>query len=182
MDRGRMLVAGGMLVLAVGAGSLFAGGWSAPPPPLSPPPLVEAAQPGVITVHVAGWVRRPGLVAIPSGSRLAEAVAAAGGALSGAELSAVNLAQPLADGQQIVVPGPNSPPSADLPGEDGGVHINQAGAEEMQRLPGVGPVLAERIVAYRDQHGPFENVEDLLDVPGIGEAKLAGFRELVVVP
>jgi competence protein ComEA len=62
------------------------------------------------------------------------------------------------------------------------VHINKAGVDELQALPGVGPVLADRIVTYRDEHGPFKSIEDLLDVPGIGEAKLAGFRDLVAIP
>src|SRR5690606_20272718 len=101
----------------------------------------------------------------------------------GASLDAVNLAQPVADGQQIVVPGPDATAVAgSTPADDGLVHLNTATAADLETLPGVGPVLAERIVAHRDARGGFERVEDLLEVPGIGEAKLADLRDAVAVP
>jgi competence protein ComEA len=137
----------------------------------------------MITVHVAGLVSRPGLVELPEGSRVADAVAAAGGLLPGARAEAINLAAALSDGQQIVVPeadGDRPATSAGTP--DGKVHLNQATASELDSLPGVGPVIAERIVSYREENGPFETIEDLLDVPGIGEAKLADLRDHVQVP
>jgi competence protein ComEA len=163
--------------VAASAGFFFAGR-SPESPPVSidrgPTPAAE------LTVHVAGAVAFPGLVVVPAGSRVADAVAGAGGALPDADLGALNLAAPLSDGQHLIVPG------ASLTGEaaaaDGRVRINVADGTELQRLPGVGPVLAERIVEHRDRYGPFEDVEDLLDVAGIGEGKLAALREAVLVP
>ena len=134
------------------------------------------------TVHVAGAVREPGLVIVDAGSRVADAIAAAGGASTSANLSAVNLAAPIDDGMQLVVPGMAE--SADLQAvsaNDGRIDINRAGVSELSDLPGVGAVLAGRIVAYRERNGPFAAVEDLLDVSGIGEGKLAAIRELSVV-
>ncbi len=159
---------------------------STPPPELVPPVPVTASSstaPATVVVHVAGWVRRPGLVELGEGARVADAVAAAGGVLPGGDLSALNLAAPIRDGDQVRVPAPGeSPPNVDG-GSDGGlVDPNQASAAELERLPGVGPVLAERIVAYREENGPFRTVEDLLDVPGIGEAKLAALRDAVDLP
>lgn len=135
----------------------------------------------MITVHVAGAVRSPGVVEIAADSRVGNAIAAAGGALPEADLTRVNLAAPLADGQQLVVPaalGEGLPSAA----ADGRVRLNLADATELETLPGVGPVLAARIIAYREQNGPFAVVEDLLEVAGIGEAKLAALREAVLVP
>ncbi len=137
-----------------------------------------------ISVHVSGWVVRPGVVQIPEGSIVADAVTAAGGARSGALLDAINLAAPVLAGDQVVVPGPDAVTlGGSAPGTgDGHISLNRADAAQLQDLPGVGPVLAERIIAYRDANGPFQTVEDLLDVPGIGEAKLAAMRDLISVP
>ncbi len=141
---------------------------------------------GTITVHVGGWVALPGLVDLAADARVAEAIAAAGGALPGALMEAINLAEPARDGMQIIVPGPETTSgggeSGGLPSNDRRVHLNQATAAELDDLPGIGPVIAERIVAHRTENGPFTAVEDLLDVPGIGESKLASLRDLVVVP
>lgn len=149
------------------------------------PPRIEIAPArttaGSITVHVSGSVASPGLVHLAAGSRVADAVVAAGGALPGADLTALNLAAPISDGQQLVVP-VLSPTGGPAVSSDGRVRINTADAAALEGLPGVGPVLAERIVSYRDSHGPFATVEDLLDVPGIGEAKLAAMRDAVIVP
>lgn len=133
-----------------------------------------------MTVYVSGAVLHPGLVEVRAPARIADAIAAAGGALGYAALSGVNLAAPIMDGQQIVVPSiaANAPDAV----QDGRVAINLAGAGELEALPGVGPVLAQRIYDYREKNGPFETVEDLLDVPGIGEGKLASIREAVIVP
>ena len=137
-----------------------------------------------ISVHVSGWVVSPGVVEVLQGSIVADAIAAAGGARSGAGLDSINLASPVLAGDQVVVPGPGgatfSGPAAST--DDGLIPLNRADATQLQDLPGVGPVLAERIVAYRDANGPFQAVEDLLEVPGIGEAKLAAMRDLVTVP
>ena len=145
---------------------------------------------------MSGAVANPGVVSVPSGARVADAVAAAGGVDRSADVTAINLAAPLADGDQVVVP--QAPAGAEgrtwpdrrrwaLAGRSSGgtgdkVALNQAGPAELETLPGVGPVIAQRIVAHREANGPFRAVEDLLDVPGIGEATLAGFRDLVVVP
>ena len=110
----------------------------------------------------------PGVVSLPEGSLAADAVAAAGGLLPGALADSVNLAAPVSDGAQLIVPGPNSDvPAVEGKGAAGGglVAVNRATAAELEVLPGVGPVLAERIVAYRDQNGPFSQVEDLLGLP-----------------
>lgn len=145
--------------------------------------VVEAVGPRVtvsqlLDVHVAGWVGNPGVVQVPAGSIVADAISAAGGLRPGAGVEAINLAATLADGDQVVVPGPSQAPSVD-PAQDGPLSLNRATAGQLQDLPGVGPVLAQRIVDHRDANGRFETVEDLLEVPGIGEAKLAGLRDLV---
>jgi competence protein ComEA len=148
-------------------------------------PRVEVASPRpdmtTITVHVSGAVAAPGLVSLSSGSRVADAVLAAGGALPGADLGSLNLAAPLVDGQQLVVPH-QMPADGAAVASDGRVRINTADATALEALPGVGPVLAQRIVAHREAHGAFSTVEDLLEVPGIGESKLAALRDSVIVP
>lgn len=189
MDR-RWLLAGAVAVLALGAGAWYGRGVAVPAAPVAPVPRSQAA--GVPTtsvglaVHVTGWVVRPGVVEVVAGSRVGDALAAAGGARPGAALDSVNLAESLVDGQQVVVPGPGQeqPRSGgSSAGKTGGpIRLNSATAQELESLPGVGPVLAERIVAQRESRGPFETVEDLLEVSGIGESKLASIRDLVVVP
>jgi len=167
-------------VLAAAGIGLWYFGRAPAPPPLSTS-RDQATVRGVITIHVAGAVRVPGLVEVDRQSRVADAIAAAGGALPDADLRGVNLAAPLSDGQQLAVPSFDGDGSA-AASVDGRVRVNVAGVEELQRLPGVGPVLAERIVAHREAYGPFSVVEDLLDVSGIGEGKLAALRDAVLVP
>lgn len=191
MDR-RWLVALMVAATAVAAGVWFGRGVAVPRDGKSIPTFTQATsssevteRAGGIVVHVAGWVESPGLVQLADGARVGDALAAAGGVRSGASLGAVNLAQLLSDGEQVFVPGPDQPaPVGETAagGDDGVVHLNTAGVEELERLPGVGPVLAERILTHRDEMGPFETVEDLLEVSGIGEAKLASIRDLVAVP
>ena len=144
------------------------------------PRLTTTVTRSLIDVHVAGWVRSPGVVQLPEGSIVADAIEAAGGFRAGASAHTLNLAAPLIGGDQVYVSGPGE----QLPGpvEDGKVAVNRATASDLEKLPGVGPVLAERIVAYRDANGPFQEVEDLLDVPGIGESKLASMRDMVRIP
>ena len=150
------------------------------------PEVAPSSGAQFIEVHVAGWVISPGVVSVAEGSNVAEAIDAAGGLRPGASAAAVNLAAEVVEGQQIVIPGPEetAEPGETGPGfgADGRVSINRATIAELDTLPGVGPVLAERIVAHRDQNGPFAEAEDLLDVPGIGEAKLASIRDLIVIP
>lgn len=167
-------------VVALAGGALLL--W--PSNAASPPPLeiVAGQRPeSRVTVHVSGAVARPGLVSLLPGARIADAIVAAGGARPDAVLTAMNLAAPVVNGQQLVVPaGGAGDPGTVSP--DGRVAINTADATALEALPGVGPVLAQRIVEHRTSHGPFGVVEDLLDVPGIGEAKLAALREMVLVP
>lgn len=136
----------------------------------------------MLVVHVAGEVRRPGIVRLAAGSRVVDAIEAAGGATPTAVLAGVNLAAAVVDGSQIVVPSSASGGLAAPAVDDGIVVVNRATATELESLPGVGPVLAERILSHREEHGPFDTVEDLLDVSGIGEATLARLRPLVRIP
>lgn len=186
------------MILVVGAGialTLAFAFWHRPqaPPASSPAPPAttrsaspETAPSHYVTVHVSGAVARPGLVAVPEGARVADALAAAGGVRPGGNLGSINLAARLLDGTHVVVPwiGDGPAPSAGDPSgrsPDPSVEINTAGADRLTDLPGVGPVLANRILSYRETHGPFEVLEDLLDVPGIGEGKLADLRDHAVV-
>jgi competence protein ComEA len=181
-NRNVIVVAAALMLVAVAAG---AGVGVIRRTPL-PAPLGTSPSSGtsvdrtVIDVHVAGWVTNPGVVTVDEGSIVADAIAAAGGLRPGAAANAVNLAATLVPGQQVVVPGPESSNGANPVDDAGGlVSLNHATASDLETLPGVGPVLAERIVSFRESHGPFEQVEDLLEVPGIGEAKLASMRDLV---
>jgi competence protein ComEA len=151
------------------------------------PSVGEAANTSrTVVVSVVGSVVRPGLVTLPSGSRVADAVQAAGGLVPPADQASVNLAALVTDGQQIAVGAPGAPSapagasggSAAAPG--GKLNLNTATAAELDALPGVGPVLAQRIVDHRDQ-GPFTSVDQLDDVPGIGPARAAELAKLVTV-
>ncbi len=179
MQRLSVFASVGLVLLAAAAGWWF--GQDTPgPEPI--PVMTLPAAPGreALTVYVAGAVRSPGLVEVPDGARVADAIAAAGGALPTATLAGVNLAAPLADGMQVTVP--DEAVEQVAAGGDAKVRVNQASVSDLEQLPGVGPVLAARIAAYRDEHGPFATVEDLLDVPGIGEGKLDAMRDAVQVP
>lgn len=146
-------------------------------------------SPSPILVDVAGWVRRPGVYEFTPGARVIDAIEAAGGPRRGAVLEALNLAAPLVDGAQILVPKRGQTPPASTggttstgAGAPGGlIDVNTASAAELEALPGIGEVLAQRIVDHRTEHGPFSSVEDLLDVSGIGEAILEDIRDLVTV-
>lgn len=146
--------------------------------PRTPSPA-PGAKP-VLVVDVAGKVRKPGLRRLPAGSRVADAVAAAGGALPGTDTSALNLARPLGDGEQIVVgrpvPAPGAPGGA---AASGPISLSAATAEQLDALPGVGPVLARHIIDYRSQHGGFSSVEQLRDVNGIGDRRFSDLKPLV---
>lgn len=146
---------------------------------------------GPVIVDVTGWVRKPGVYEFPAGSRVIDAIERAGGPRKHAELAVLNLAAPLADGQQIVVPkqgeavpvpgvsGPATSTSG-VPGATGPlVNVNTADAIQLETLPGVGPVLASSIIQHRTEHGPFTTVEQLEDVSGIGPATLEKLRPLV---
>ncbi|MGW3241753.1 ComEA family DNA-binding protein [Streptomyces sp. NPDC001070] len=153
--------------------------------PAAVAPRVPRPAPGaapVLVVDIAGKVRRPGLRRLPAGSRVADALAAAGGALPGTDTSALNLARLLADGEQIVVGRPAGPPSAAIPGAaaaTGPLSLSAATAEQLDALPGVGPVLARHIIDYRTRHGGFTSVEQLRDVNGIGDRRFSDLKSLV---
>jgi competence protein ComEA len=187
MNRAQGIASLALIVVAVAAGLWW--GRVDTQVPLSPATwptdagLPTSTSESLITVHVAGHVRRPGLVAISEGSRVADAIAAAGGLMPGARAESVNLAAPVADGERVVVSGPGEASETNISeGSEGKLHLNAATAAELDALPGVGPVIAQRIVTFRDENGPFGSVDDLLDVPGIGEAKLADLRDRVQVP
>lgn len=148
-------------------------------------PSAAASIADVVTVHVIGRVRRPGVVTLPFGSRVADAVAAAGGVKEGATSGDLNLARVLVDGEQVVVGRRTATPGASdgspTTSSGGAVNLNTASATQLEELPGVGPVLAGRIVAWREANGPFASVEILGEVTGIGDALLAQLRPLVVV-
>jgi len=151
--------------------------------------VVDATPTGVtassadLYVHVSGAVRAPGLYVLPQGSRVVDAVAAAGGFAEDADRDAINLARAVTDGEQLPVPRVGeSPAAAAAPGAaDARVNLNTADATQLEELPRIGPALAERIVAWRDDNGRFTSVDDLLAVPGIGDKMLSSLRDLVTV-
>lgn len=173
-------------------GSAGAGAPAAPTPPAR------------VVVHVAGQVREPGVVELPAGARVQQALEAAGGVAGDADTGRLNLARVLVDGERVWVPAPGEevpavlgpeagpagppgtpgsvPPAAGAdPPSSGPLDLNTADAAALDTLPGIGPVLAERIVAWRTENGAFTAVEDLLEVSGIGEAVLGDVRDLVTV-
>lgn len=140
--------------------------------------LSPEAERGEIFVHVAGAVARPGLYRLPRGARVGEAVALAGGFREEADRGAVNLARVLRDGEQVRIPARSGVP----PEGNGVLDLNAASLEELERIPGVGPVLAKRIVEHREKQGPFGSPEDLLRVPGIGPSKLREIKAFLGLP
>jgi competence protein ComEA len=186
-------IAGLMVVLAAVLGG--AGLWYARS--LPKPVTIAEAGPGaaqgsspspavMLIVDVAGAVREPGVYEFVEGDRVIDAIERAGGPMPKADLSLLNLAAPLTDGTQILVPKAGPPgavaPGGATPGSSGGLlNVNTASATELEALPGIGEVLAATIVEYRTQNGPFSSVEDLMDVSGIGPATLDEIRDQVTV-
>lgn len=184
--------------LGIGFFALRQGTGPAPVEILPPAPTATAAPTttaALIRVYVSGAVRHPAVYELPPDSIIDDAVRAAGGFSASADPVAVNLAQPLFDGMQIYVPEVAeviAPPPVTAGGSGGVpsrfspelftglVDINRANAAELESLPGIGPSLSAQIIAYREANGPFATVEMLLEVPGIGDAKLAAIRDLVV--
>lgn len=150
----------------------------------SEPDAVRAPE---LFVHVSGAVAAPGLYRLTDGSRVVDAIAAAGGFADGADEAGVNLARPMSDGEQLVVPvvGAEAPDGPDGgaggSGGDGKIDLNRATAAELDTLPRIGPALAARIIEWRETNGRFTSVDDLLAVPGIGDKMLEALRPLVRV-
>jgi competence protein ComEA len=154
--------------------------------PAAPAVRLEPRPAGTALVHVAGAVRSPGVYRLREGERIQDAVRRAGGARTGADLNAINLAAKVADGQQVVVPrrGAVAAAASAAPGGAGGaggppaapVSLNTATAEQLDTLDGVGPATAAKILEYRRQHGGFRSVDDLGEIPGIGPKRLAALR------
>lgn len=193
-----------VLVVAAIAVAVGAAWWRSGTPAPALPPLPSGPRPEPtpttnpaavdLVVHVVGAVRTPGVVRLRDGTRVIDAVTAAGGALPRADLGALNLAARLTDGVRIVVPRVGEAPPPRLPGDAGGgagpavgggdsgpIDVNRATAEELDSLPGVGPATAAAIVREREINGPFRSPDDLERVRGIGPAKLATLRDLVRV-
>jgi competence protein ComEA len=151
------------------------------------PAVVRSTPPSDVVVDVAGKVRHPGLYQLPSGARVDDAVRRAGGPLAGVDLASLNLAARVVDGQQIVVglpPGAGAGAAGSGPAPGGAtapVNLNAASLDELETLPGVGPVLAQHILDWRTAHGSFASVDQLNDVPGIGDVKFGALHELVTV-
>jgi competence protein ComEA len=177
-----LLILAGRLLLRPGASASVR---VAPVVPAGTVASPSAAAKAVV-VDVVGAVRRPGLYRLTEGARIADALDRAGGATPRAQLELVNLAAPIADGEQIVVPrrGAAAPTAAGGSGTASGtptgpVHLNTATLEQLDALPGVGPVTAQKILDYRQEHGAFGSVDELDAIPGIGPARLGQLRELV---
>lgn len=157
------------------AGAAARAGPASAGPSAAPPPLV---------VDVAGWVRHPGVYQLEKGDRIIDALQAAGGAKPGADLRPLNLAALLQDAQQVLVPRRGSGGQAGgggAGGPGGKINLNTATLDQLESLPGIGEVIGQRILDYRQQHGPFHSVDDLLNVSGIGPSHLADVKDLVAV-
>jgi competence protein ComEA len=191
LSRRRILVAIGCLVLLLFVGSKLLArpqAEAALAPPAAPPAETATTATRVV-VDVVGAVRRPGLYRLEQGTRIADAVSRAGGATQKADLALINLAAPLADGEQVVVPkrgaaavaAPAGGAAGSVAGapSTGPVHLSTATLEQLDSLPGIGPVTAQKILDYRQKHGAFTSVDELDAVPGIGPARLDQLKDLV---
>jgi competence protein ComEA len=185
---------GGAPIAAAGSSGASASGSGAGEPGEADSVRISRPAGQGSVVHVAGAVRRPGVYRLPAGARVQDAVERAGGAREKGDVNAINLAAKVVDGQQIVVPSraPNGAGAAvaagaagtaaagGAPGQTGPpVSLNSATAEQLDTLDGVGPATAQKIIAWRTQHGGFRSVADLGQVPGIGPKKLAALRDKV---
>ena len=177
-----------VLVLVLVVRHLGGSGGATAGPVVTPLRASAPARPAVaklLVIDVAGAVRRPGLYRLRAGSRIDDAIAAAGGPTAKAQLDAVNLAAPVADGEQVVVPGRGAGGAAASPPAAGSspsapLDLNTATLEQLDGLPGIGPVTAQKILDYRRVHGAFHSVAELEGVPGIGAGRLAQLKGLVI--
>jgi competence protein ComEA len=184
MEHRRLLVIGvaAAAVVLLLLHVLHHGSAARPIPPLRVATHARAPTAAQLVVDVAGAVRRPGLYHLAGGTRIADALAAAGGATARADVTLVNLAAPLADGEQVLVPvhGEAAAAGDATPSSTAPLDLNTASAEQLDTLPGVGPATAQKIIDYRQAHGPFRSVEELEAIPGIGPSKLAQLKGLVI--
>jgi competence protein ComEA len=129
-----------------------------------------------VVVHVAGAVERPGVYRLPTGSRVTDAVGRAGGFARGANRDGINLAARLSDGQQVVVPGPGTATASAPGGQSGPVSLGSATVEQLDQIDGIGPVTAQKIIEFRDEHGGLSSINQLDEVDGIGPATMEALR------
>ena len=173
----------GLIVLSAAVGWGILQGKSAPVETVSLGAESTPENSGAIYVHVLGEVQSPGVYVLDASARLVDGLAAAGGTEQKADLSAVNLARPLTDGEQIIVPRKGKKDDETAPGEstDGKIDLNTADLAALETLPGIGPAIGQRIIDWREENGRFASPDDLLAVSGIGEKLLADLRDAVRV-
>lgn len=176
------------LVVFAGLVALLAVGywWLSAPSSTATVPVARvttvASAPASVVVDIEGAVRRPGVIRLRAGARVIDAITAAGGLREG-QRAVVNMARPLVDGEQIVIgaSAASAPVAGGSAAASGRVDINTASVAQLDALPGIGAVLAQRIVDHREQHGPFKALRDLLDVSGIGDAKYADLADAITI-
>jgi competence protein ComEA len=186
LEQHRTAILVSVAILIAASVALFAFRWRQPTEiTIHPPP--PSATPGPIRVYISGAVNHPDVYSLPAGTIIKDAITLAGGAVGDADLNRVNLAQPLTDGQQIYVPRLGEAPLIELqegtaaPVLTGPINLNTATQAELESLPGIGPALAERIIRYREQNGPFARIEDIQNVSGIGPSIFEQIKDLIVV-
>ncbi len=149
------------------------------------PPLIQEdnpdSEPEMITVHLVGAVQNPGVYQLPPGSRVCDLVEAGGGPSAEADLEAINLARPLFDGEQVAILRPGEAAASNPASSGQKVNINRASLEELQTLPSIGAVRAQRIVEHRDKHGPFTAIEEIMDISGIGTGIFNQIKERITI-
>jgi competence protein ComEA len=185
LEQHRVMVLGGVGLLIVAGMAVFLVNWQ-PAATIVIEPPVPTQTPGPIRVYISGAVVNPNVYDLPPGAIVQDVVQMAGGPTADADLDRINLAEPLSDGQHIYVPHVGEVVVQDVqPGTDnatsGLVNINTAMQEQLESLPGIGPVIAQRIIEYREANGPFGVIEDIMNVPGIGPATFEDIRDLITV-
>ena len=175
-----LVLIAGIVVVVVGGSFVRSLAPAAEPLPVAEMATTDSVVEDIVVVHVVGAVGDPGVVSLPASSRVQDALVLAGGALEEAELAGVNLARVVFDGEQIVVPRKGEPVVSASAEGSGPISLSRADQAALETLPRIGPATAERIIAWREEHGPFQSVEDLLAVSGIGPATLEGLADRVV--